>query len=1009
MTKILERYDGFICRIYDRLRTGKKRPFIAGAVIYTVLFAAYFAIALLPHYLATGSLIGGDALIQYYPYTMEFRRDLISFFDSFSSGSPALPLISTDFLYGADLWTSVYPDYIPFLPFYIFLPLVPESAVHVFYGIGTALLTYISGLTFYYMCVYFGKDPLISGFFSPFYVFCCSFFSMEMINQHLLYVAIGFPLLIAGIDKLICKKGFLLFPLTVFWISLWGYINLVYSIPFVVLFALIRVRFVYPEKYLKNLGACFIRCFGAFLLGVALAGFIILPALSDYFTSIRSNEDLSVDMAALLTPSLDYLADYLAPFNRMYLSETGICPAILPLIAFFFFVSDGKKNEVRSYTLVMTVLLSLPILRSGMNGFRYMDVRWGEIPALLLCFLCVDMCCGLGGRLEKKQVIGATVVSAVYIVLASFGWFGIAALWLTLALLFTLLPFSERALSGIAGFFAGIREKLARRPALGKALRLTLICVCGTLLIVYIAYLLRFNKVTPYLIIAGAAVIAAMWVFLLVKKYARAAASLLTVCIIAASCLYLSDNGSINDGIIKLITYSDSLESDILNTYSGIENGDGTFGRIADYSRIATLPTEYYSVSDPDTSDTEEISEDDDSTPLSVNDNDYFTEMVFENKGLLHGKPVIVYFKSLINNDLMAFLHRCGQDCFSLPSKVEVRDMAHKEPLHSLFGVSTFYSDKPISGIYGLEKVRDGYENGDLMFAYHNTYALPVGVTYDTAADKARFDSFGSDVLPYAAMNEMYFEGLEIPEGMKRSSAEYAKKCSIGTEKRLRGTTSLGMTCYDHTVTINDDVSDCFVYITFTGVDEEIRHSLQKQLIIINADRETTYYSVIHNRYSDYNWIFPNDTYTISLGYHENDVDLLEFASPFNYEDFYVSAVPRTVFTDAYDLLTREKLEDPQLSTNTLTGHITVSKEKMLSVNLVYLKGWRAYVDGKQVPIYKANGVFMGAMLEPGTHDIRFEYTSHLLPEGLILSAAALVLLVVIAIIRYKKARTWTI
>ena len=689
----------------------------------------------------------------------------------------------------------------------------------------------------------------------------------------------------------------------------------------------------------------------------------------------------------------------------MFLSDTGICPSLLPLVAVFF-VCDRKKTEVRVYTLVMTLLLSLPLIRSGMNGFRYMDVRWGEIPALLLCFLCVDMCCGLPGRIEKKQVIRGSVVAAVYIILSSFGWFGIAALWLTLTLLFTIMPFSDRVLSGISGFFAGIAGKIAQRPTLRKLLRLILICIGGTVLLIYIAYLIRFSLVNLWLLLAAAGVIGMMWLFLVAKKYVRSAASLLTVCLIVTTCVYMADNGSINKGIFYILKYGDNVEENMLNTYADIENGNGTFGRTADFTRDITSPAAY--VPDEDTDQQAEVSDENDSTVMEMMENDYIPYLAWENKSLIFDKPVLGYFRSLINKDLMLFLKRCGQDHECISANVNQHLFSHKEVLFSYFGVNTLYSDKPIENYFGMDQIQDGYENGDLMFVYRNRYALPVGVTYDTAADKERFNSFSADVLPYAVMNEMYFEGLDIPAGMKRSSTEYAKRCSFTTEKKLRGTTSHGMTCYDHTVTLNDDVSDSFLYITFTGVDEKIRSTIQMQLMMVHADREMTYSALIHNSYADYNWKFPNDTYTISLGYHENDVNMLEFAAPFNYEDFYISAVPRSVYTDAYDSLTREKLEDPQLSTNTLTGHITVSEEKMLSVNLVYLKGWKAYVDGQQVPIYKANGLFMGLMLEPGTHDIRFEYTTHLLPEGLILSGVSIVLFIVTAIICRRKNRKQT-
>ncbi|HOW34975.1 MAG TPA: YfhO family protein [Candidatus Omnitrophota bacterium] len=43
-----------------------------------------------------------------------------------------------------------------------------------------------------------------------------------------------------------------------------------------------------------------------------------------------------------------------------------------------------------------------------------------------------------------------------------------------------------------------------------------------------------------------------------------------------------------------------------------------------------------------------------------------------------------------------------------------------------------------------------------------------------------------------------------------------------------------------------------------------------------------------------------------------------------------------------------------------------------------YAKGWRAYVDGKQVPIYIANYNFMACAIDPGIHQVKFEFKPEL-------------------------------
>ncbi|MEI6632635.1 MAG: YfhO family protein, partial [Chlamydiota bacterium] len=65
----------------------------------------------------------------------------------------------------------------------------------------------------------------------------------------------------------------------------------------------------------------------------------------------------------------------------------------------------------------------------------------------------------------------------------------------------------------------------------------------------------------------------------------------------------------------------------------------------------------------------------------------------------------------------------------------------------------------------------------------------------------------------------------------------------------------------------------------------------------------------------------------------------------------------------------------------------------------VYYPGWRAYVDGKDAPIRRANYAFRAVHLGEGTHEVRFVYAPRSFAIGLRVSAAA-ALLVGIALAR---------
>jgi len=61
-------------------------------------------------------------------------------------------------------------------------------------------------------------------------------------------------------------------------------------------------------------------------------------------------------------------------------------------------------------------------------------------------------------------------------------------------------------------------------------------------------------------------------------------------------------------------------------------------------------------------------------------------------------------------------------------------------------------------------------------------------------------------------------------------------------------------------------------------------------------------------------------------------------------------------------------------------------------------RGWRAFVDGRQTPVFRADAAFLGILVPAGGHRIRFEYRPRGLREGLAIGAAGLLGLLLAAV-----------
>ena len=86
-----------------------------------------------------------------------------------------------------------------------------------------------------------------------------------------------------------------------------------------------------------------------------------------------------------------------------------------------------------------------------------------------------------------------------------------------------------------------------------------------------------------------------------------------------------------------------------------------------------------------------------------------------------------------------------------------------------------------------------------------------------------------------------------------------------------------------------------------------------------------------------------------------------------------------------------------------MAGNITLANDGALVVNLIYSEGWTAYADGEVVPLYKANGLFLGVPLSAGSHEIQLRYRTPWLTEGIVLSVAAWALFSIVVIITKRK------
>ncbi|MGX8832890.1 YfhO family protein [Amedibacillus sp. YH-ame6] len=97
----------------------------------------------------------------------------------------------------------------------------------------------------------------------------------------------------------------------------------------------------------------------------------------------------------------------------------------------------------------------------------------------------------------------------------------------------------------------------------------------------------------------------------------------------------------------------------------------------------------------------------------------------------------------------------------------------------------------------------------------------------------------------------------------------------------------------------------------------------------------------------------------------------------------------------------KENLENFEITNDGFRGTISLSDVKSLFFSIPYDNGWSAYVDGKEVEIFKSIGM-MALKLNEGNHNIKFTYSTPGMFTGIVVSLASCLLFAFYIILNKK-------
>ena len=253
--------------------------------LYTCIFLLVFYAAFSTFFTGGKSFIcsfdGRETYFQSYIYNGIWVRQIIS---NFLRGDFSVPLYDFSKGWGSKIIESGF-DPIDFL----ITPFFDIAHAEVLYSLLIIIKLYLAGLSFLYLCHYFGKDRISSLTGCFVYLFSGYMIYAGLAFPSYITPMIQLPLLIVGAEKVMRKEKSIGFVFTVMYSAMIGYYHLYINTIMIGIYCIIRLYSIYPKgKRLKALPGRLGIGIGKWLLGIGLSAFLMLPAVLNFGSSARS-------------------------------------------------------------------------------------------------------------------------------------------------------------------------------------------------------------------------------------------------------------------------------------------------------------------------------------------------------------------------------------------------------------------------------------------------------------------------------------------------------------------------------------------------------------------------------------------------------------------------------------------------------------------------------------------------------------------------------------------------
>lgn len=119
----------------------------------------------------------------------------------------------------------------------------------------------------------------------------------------------------------------------------------------------------------------------------------------------------------------------------------------------------------------------------------------------------------------------------------------------------------------------------------------------------------------------------------------------------------------------------------------------------------------------------------------------------------------------------------------------------------------------------------------------------------------------------------------------------------------------------------------------------------------------------------------------------------------------YITQFHEDVLKELYDKISPYSLQDIVQTATGLSGSITLPKDGIIQFSIPYEPGWKAYLDGKEVPVKALNDSFLYVDATKGEHTISLKFFPTSFYTGIGITAFMWILFLVLVFLLKEKKR----